>query len=299
MILFVLVCCVGLRLLLILFARASSESMPWFANEPVKCAGGLKPIFDRWLHDPDRLEFDRFDFVPFNGTDPTPPRVFNTFTGFAATRLDACDAAAVALFLELVDCLTGHEPDAARWMVRYLAHILQKPAQRQDVGVVFRGEEGVGKDSLVEIMEHIMGRSNGYVCRTSDQGKLFGRFNCSLENKMICQLNEATGSDALRFKELTRTRAERPMIEEMELGVEEPLLRVDIGVAKIKAHHSTTPRARRRAAGASLRSLLHPSSAERSPRRVEALSLAHQPTSRAPRVLHRGARSPAASPSFG
>ena len=70
------------------------------------------------------------------------------------------------------------------------------------MGIILRGDSGIGKDTLINILEKIMG--NEYFHRTADVSDIFPKdsgFNSHLKDKLIIELNEVEGRNTIDIKE--------------------------------------------------------------------------------------------------
>jgi hypothetical protein len=163
-------------------------------------------IFNPYMDDPTKVKYDRTDFTPFpDGEEDelaTVGRVYNTFRGFGATKLDSYDGDFIQPYLDLAYHLVGENQEYADYLLNWQAHIYQKPDDRTDICLVFRGAHGTGKDSWNDVNEHVMGMSNHYLHRTAKMGEVLGNFNSSLKEKVMLQFNEVGALDAAVYEDL-------------------------------------------------------------------------------------------------
>ncbi len=152
-----------------------------------------KKFFPTWAADPDKRKYQTIDFLPYNGTEeenPIHPEVFNTFKGFKATKLDEdIPRENVSWFINHLELLCGIHVE---WMIKFIAHTIQKPAELPGVAIVMRGTEGAGKDAIIVAQERMIGEK--HVHRTSDMNECFGNFNGSLRENILYQFNEVGGT---------------------------------------------------------------------------------------------------------
>ena len=110
----------------------------------------------RWLKDPKRRIVD--SMVYKYAADCAEDEA-SLFTGFAYKEMTGEDPTAIALFMDLLRCATGDEEDTMEYVLRYFAHILQKPFEIAGTALVFTSwVHGTGKDTLVGIVSEIVGR---------------------------------------------------------------------------------------------------------------------------------------------
>jgi len=179
------------------------------AYENVALPSG-KPFIAAWLRDAGMRTYERLDFCPPGA--PCPPRVLNTWPGFAAAALPplatdddrAAAAAGVAVIdAHLADVLCGGEAAAAAYMRRFLAHMVQRPAERPGIVPVLRGPQGAGKDSFLEFIGRVLGDAL-YVCIEDVENGLLAKHATLGENKLLINL---TDSGSLLGKHATRMKS--------------------------------------------------------------------------------------------
>jgi hypothetical protein len=78
-------------------------------------------------------------------------------------------------------------PDSAEHLIRWLAHRVQRPAEKINHAIVLGGPQGIGKDTLLEPAKYAVGPWN--VCEISPTA-LLGRFNGFLK-AVILRVSEA------------------------------------------------------------------------------------------------------------
>jgi len=137
-----------------------------------------------WTSDPERLKYEKMDFLP--GLE-CPSDVLNTFKGFPTPKETG---GTIEPFLDLLQILGNHRPDVIDYITQWTAHMFQKPGEMPRVGLVFKGEQGIGKNSYTELLKRLLG--NDLYFETSDpMNDLFGRFSTFKENKICLVLNES------------------------------------------------------------------------------------------------------------
>ncbi len=154
-------------------------------------------LFKDWLKDKDRRQYRKIDFIPTLGT--VPHGVYNTFQGFAFPG-DHCPMPdAISAFLNHINLLVNYEEDSFNYVVSYFSHMLQRSTELPEVALLFKSSQGVGKDLMIDFIQKILGSDMVY--RTAKLDEIFDKFNGSLKNKILLQLNEVQGSDGFAKKE--------------------------------------------------------------------------------------------------
>jgi hypothetical protein len=106
------------------------------------------------------------------------------FNHYRPPRLEIGNAAQVEPWLEHVRMLF---PDDANHIIRWLAHRVQRPAEKINHALVLGGGQGIGKDTLLEPIKHAVGPWN---FQDVSPTHLLGQFN-SFAKSVILRVNEA------------------------------------------------------------------------------------------------------------
>ena len=88
----------------------------------------------------------------------------------------------------LVDVVCRSCPTKSEYLLRFLAHMLQKPAEKPGVMIVLKGGQGTGKGALLQIIQRIW---QGASLFTSNIDHVVGRFTGALERSYVVLLDEA------------------------------------------------------------------------------------------------------------
>ncbi len=74
------------------------------------------------------------------------------------------------------------------YILDYLAHMIQKPTKRPGVVIVFKSEQGAGKNVLLDEIVKMYGDAGAII---TDREEIIGNFNSGIAHKMIMLLDEA------------------------------------------------------------------------------------------------------------
>lgn len=74
------------------------------------------------------------------------------------------------------------------YFIKWLAHLFQKPTELAHVAIVLRGELGVGKSFVPNMVGELLG---GHYIQVSDKKHLVGSFNAHLQDKLLVFADEA------------------------------------------------------------------------------------------------------------
>lgn len=126
---------------------------------------------------------DGVTFAPGEGDQGTR---LNLWQGYAV-RARTGDVSLWLDHLDKVIC-NGDEVNA-RYLLQYLAHMVQRPQEKPSVSVTLRTEgKGAGKDLFLKPLLTMFGN---HAILLNDTNQVTGRFNAVLEGKILITLNEA------------------------------------------------------------------------------------------------------------
>ena len=153
----------------------------------------------QWLKDPNNRTYDKIDFLP---TQEAPPNVYNTFKGFEAEKAPFynVDLEQSLIMKHIKEVIANNNPKVFTYIINFLANLLQHPHKKANTALIIKSVQGAGKDTIFNWFGNkIIGRD--YYFNDDSSDLLFGRFNSSMENKILCVLNEASGKDTYTINE--------------------------------------------------------------------------------------------------
>jgi hypothetical protein len=96
----------------------------------------------------------------------------------------------VAIFLELVDLVSGKNTILKEYVIKWIAHILQKPYDLPGVMLILSGGKGVGKDTLFDfLIEFVFGKYSAINYTSNKQ--FFEKHDTGRKCKFFAKLEEA------------------------------------------------------------------------------------------------------------
>jgi hypothetical protein len=117
----------------------------------------------------------------------------NMWEGYTAKGLEAHQLVYTGLdprvLPMLKDALCPDDPTMARYLVRYLARLVQCPTARCDVALVLVGLEGTGKTFFGQMVQNLFHPDHSFSYGQHDQAT--SQFNDELENKLVVVYDEA------------------------------------------------------------------------------------------------------------
>jgi hypothetical protein len=158
-----------------------------------------------WLEDEDRRHYECMDFNPYikKELDITPNHVYNNFEEFESSIVEYTKKDIEWFEKFLLYNLADGNYESYKYLLNYIADLIQRPYYNNQISLVLKGESGIGKDTLIEIIERLYGKSNDYVYRTANIDDILPKngFNSGLKNKLLVQFNEVEGKDSNEAKE--------------------------------------------------------------------------------------------------
>ena len=146
-----------------------------------------KPILrnpaDIWLTDPDRRQY--IHGIAFDPSGKERPGIYNLWQNFAFAPKEG-SWQKMQDHLRTVMCASNEKH--YRYLRKWLARMVQFPAQQGEVAIVLRGLEGTGKSVLGDAMRRIFGQ-HGFAI--SNPVHLVGKFNAHLRDCIVLFADEA------------------------------------------------------------------------------------------------------------
>lgn len=152
----------------------------WYANRNL----GDKLASTIWFKHTNRRQYEGIVFSP--GKDV--PGYYNLFRGFPVNpREGDC-----ALFLNLIKEIicNGNEEHYA-FVLKWLAHIFQRPAELPGTALVMRGRQGTGKGTLMKYLGKLIGQ---HYLELVQMRQVTGNFNAHIKDTLLLHANEAIWS---------------------------------------------------------------------------------------------------------
>lgn len=165
-------------------------------NRTVVIDRGGKPrtvqLFDLWLAWSRRRTYRRLvndpSLQPRAGVPcPYGGEDYNLWCGFALAP--ALTGSCNVFLAHLRDVVCREDAEVYRWVLMWLAAMVQRPDRLPGTALVLRGAQGAGKSIVGDIMRTILGDSLAIVVSRPDE--LTGRFNSLHEGRLLIQVEEA------------------------------------------------------------------------------------------------------------
>jgi hypothetical protein len=159
-------------------------------------------LFPSFFTHPDTVCFDGVEFNPAG----TTPGYINLWKGPSLqSRAGRWDL--IRKFL--LDVICNGDEVAYQYLIRYLAHALQKPGEKPGVIIILLGGQGTGKGTLGRILHRIWGPS---YLQVHDIKAVTGTFNASLERALWVFMDEALFVGDRRSSDSLKSLVTEPLI---------------------------------------------------------------------------------------
>ena len=155
-----------------------------------------KPFLPLWLKDRKRRKYKGISWCPKITNDKD---YYNSFQGFKSVEVDDVDMELVNPFIDHWNLLCNGEEEVVDYVLKYLSHMIQKPEEIPQVALLFQGLQGTGKDIATSQLGFMVGQK--LIHKEEKCENIFGTFNSCMENKLVLQVNEISGTDGFKHKE--------------------------------------------------------------------------------------------------
>ena len=149
------------------------ETLP-FSTKP-------KDVYKQFLVSPNTHVYDSTAFSPRT----TPSTTLNFWVGHTVIPAPG-NWSVIREFI--FDVICGGDRGLFDYVIKYLAHMLQKPEEKPGIAIVMLSSEGCGKGSMFALLNAIWSRTT---LEVSDVDHVVGTFNGLLERNYIVCLDEA------------------------------------------------------------------------------------------------------------
>jgi len=169
-----------------------------------------KFVFD-WIKDETIKTYQKIDFLPMQ---VAPEGVYNSFQCYEGSKLKLNKDVSVNIvetaIYKHMDNLCNNNFEVLTYFINFMARKLQKPYKLTNSAMVFRSAEGCGKDSFFNWFGNkILGHQ--YYLNEDKTELIFGKFNSSIENKILIVINETSGKDTFSLVNTIKNAITRPI----------------------------------------------------------------------------------------
>lgn len=140
-----------------------------------------KIVIEQFYNSPKTRCYRKTAFSP----EPQPDDVLNFWVNPIAKN-DSGDSSQIVNFIKEVIC--QNDQHSYDYLVRFLAHMIQKPTEKPGVMVVLLGPQGTGKGVFFSLLHAIWSSSTLLV---NDAQQVIGNFNSIIERNFVLCMDEA------------------------------------------------------------------------------------------------------------
>ena len=146
-----------------------------------------------WIFYEDKKIYDAIDSFPIK--DECPDNILNVWVDFpVVSYLEKMggdfvyDEDAVKTYRQHIYLMAGEEQESCDFLEKWIGNFFQYPASKSLCPVII-GEQGTGKDLLVDIISAIIGNDRR-LTTSKPEDDVWGKFNEIMENKILVHLSE-------------------------------------------------------------------------------------------------------------
>ena len=154
-----------------------------YCNKRAWDRNSMVPWGEYWLNHPERAEYRGMVFLPGGEEEG----YLNLWQGWGVEPVPGDSHAAYLEFVWEVIC--SKDDDLYEYIISWLAHLVQRPQELPETALVFRGKEGIGKNTFVDPLFQIVGNEHSLLL--SSLGQITGRFSGHLSNTLLVFCNES------------------------------------------------------------------------------------------------------------
>ncbi|MCA8254820.1 bifunctional DNA primase/polymerase [Burkholderia sp. AU31624] len=140
------------------------------------------PLTEAWMGSPRRRSYDKVVFKPGKSV---PTRFYNMWRGFAVEPKPG-DWSLMRAHIR--DVISSGDAKVDRYVMGWLARMVQQPGEPGEVALVLRGDEGVGKGTLAWAIRQLFGHHARHLTQSKH---LTGSFNSHLRAAAFVFADEA------------------------------------------------------------------------------------------------------------
>lgn len=167
-----------------------------------------------WNEDSTQKTRYTFDYYP--NEKLCPANCYNLWKPFPILKYTLINGVDTSKIHSFMTTLLGAE--CVAYVLKWFAHIIQKPERKTEVCILLYGSQGCGKSTIGEyLMRKIIGLDKMII--TSKADKMFGRF-VNTQGKLLAVLNEASGKDTFNICDVLKDAITCSTTEQEKKGID-------------------------------------------------------------------------------
>lgn len=160
-----------------------------------------KPFINLWLKDDNLRCYNKLDFKPMNVIGRQEQTDFyNLFSGYNPAVDTECEynERILAVFHLIGKELCGGHQEHYDFLLKYIAHMIQKPDERIPLAFIIKGKQGTGKNVWLNAVGNLLNKKN-YISSANPKD-FFGEYAEGFYHKLLVNINECEGKDTFDFE---------------------------------------------------------------------------------------------------
>lgn len=157
-----------------------------------------KSFFEVWSNDDLQIQYNHFDFYPYNkDLEEEPKGLYNLFKGISPyinTEYDSNKRDLITKpFFDLLHILSNHDDKVYRYLFNYFTCMVKTPRNRPPIIPILTGSQSIGKGCLLTAIKNLLGE--GLYIASSNIKDFIGDHAEGFYKKLFVNLNESEGRD--------------------------------------------------------------------------------------------------------
>ncbi len=161
-----------------------------------------KKVIADFLVSPNTTVYDEIAFSPLT----TPPTTLNLWVG---PTVDSARGNCAVVLRYLLDVVCAGDRACYDYLIRFLAHMVQRPEEKPGIMPVLLGGQGTGKGTYFQLVKKIWSHSTLLV---SDVSHVVGGYNAALEHTYVVCMDEAFFSGNRQAVDRLKSHVTEPTI---------------------------------------------------------------------------------------
>ena len=148
----------------------------------------IMPLAEVWLHHPRGRQYEKLVYAMPGALEQAGPRDYNGWQGFSVQPKAGNWELNRA---HLIEVICSNDQEAYRWVMNWLAALVQLPGRHAWTALVLRGGQGIGKGHFADRMIGRLFGPQQYI-HILGSGQLTAEFNEHLSGKVLIFADEST-----------------------------------------------------------------------------------------------------------
>jgi hypothetical protein len=148
-----------------------------------------KNFYQIWSEDPDMKEYLEIVFnCDIKKVKPTQYNLFENFTHLDDIKIENEAKINLKPMFEHIRSMVNYNKSHFKYVISWLAQIVQQPHILPHTCIIFISEEGIGKDFFCRFISDVL--NDNYCFNTDKLESICGKFNSILGGKLLITINE-------------------------------------------------------------------------------------------------------------